>query len=160
VVEGIIPREMLYIADEAFFSGTAAEITPIRSIDRITIGSGRRGPVAEQLQKAFFGVIHGTREDKYRWLSPCHVAATAEVGAAGAYESRRRAAREIAASTRLSPLIRSTTSNHSSLTVPGWSAPAMAPPMEATESESPPILAASRAVCPADWVTKARLIAR
>jgi branched-chain amino acid aminotransferase len=77
VVETIIPREMLYIADEVFFSGTAAEITPIRSIDRITIGKGARGPIAEQLQKAFFGVINGTREDSHGWLSPCHVAATA-----------------------------------------------------------------------------------
>jgi branched-chain amino acid aminotransferase len=77
VVETIIPREMLYIADEVFFSGTAAEITPIRSIDRITIGSGRRGPVAEQLQKEFFGVINGTREDTYGWLSHIHAPAAA-----------------------------------------------------------------------------------
>jgi branched-chain amino acid aminotransferase len=72
VMETIIPREMLYIADEVFFSGTAAEITPIRSIDRITIGAGRRGPVAERLQKEFFGVINGTREDTHGWLSPVH----------------------------------------------------------------------------------------
>jgi branched-chain amino acid aminotransferase len=72
VVETIIPRELLYIADEVFFSGTAAEITPIRSIDRITIGSGRRGPIAERLQKEFFGVINGTREDSHGWLSPVH----------------------------------------------------------------------------------------
>ena len=77
VVETIIPREMLYIADEVFFSGTAAEITPIRSIDRITIGNGRRGPIAEQLQHEFFGVINGTREDKYGWLSHVHAAANA-----------------------------------------------------------------------------------
>jgi branched-chain amino acid aminotransferase len=77
VVETIIPRELLYIADEVFFSGTAAEITPIRSIDKITIGKGSRGPVAEQLQKAFFGVINGTSEDKYGWLTPCQVPATA-----------------------------------------------------------------------------------
>src|SRR3989440_8658238 len=70
VVETIIPREMLYIADEVFFSGTAAEITPIRSIDRITIGTGHRGPIAERLQKEFFGVISGTRQDRYGWLSP------------------------------------------------------------------------------------------
>src|SRR5215475_11262322 len=76
VVETIIPREMLYIADEVFFSGTAAEITPIRSIDRIKVGSGRRGPVAERLQKAFFGVIDGSREDKHGWLSHIHAAAT------------------------------------------------------------------------------------
>src|ERR1019366_4487677 len=72
VVESIIPRELLYIADEVFFSGTAAEITPIRSIDRITIGAGRRGPIAERLQKEFFGVINGTRVDTYGWLSPVH----------------------------------------------------------------------------------------
>jgi branched-chain amino acid aminotransferase len=72
VVETIVPREMLYIADEVFFSGTAAEITPIRSIDRITIGAGRRGPIAERLQKEFFGVIGGTREDSHGWLSPVH----------------------------------------------------------------------------------------
>jgi branched-chain amino acid aminotransferase len=79
VVEGLIPREMLYIADEVFFSGTAAEITPIRSIDRITIGKGRRGPVAEALQHEFFGVINGTREDRYNWLSPVHAGATQPV---------------------------------------------------------------------------------
>jgi branched-chain amino acid aminotransferase len=72
VVETIIPRELLYIADEVFFSGTAAELTPIRSIDRITIGTGRRGPIAERLQKEFFGVINGTRPDTYSWLSPVH----------------------------------------------------------------------------------------
>ena len=62
----------MYIADEVFFNGTAAEITPIRSIDRITIGAGRRGPIAERLQKEFFGVINGTRVDTYGWLSPVH----------------------------------------------------------------------------------------
>ena len=73
VVETIIPREMLYIADEVFFSGTAAEITPIRSVDRITIGKGRRGPIAETLQKEFFGIINGTKPDTHGWLSPVHV---------------------------------------------------------------------------------------
>jgi branched-chain amino acid aminotransferase len=72
VVETIIPREMLYIADEVFFSGTAAEITPIRSVDRITVGKGRRGPVAERLQKDFFGVIDGTAPDVHHWLTPVH----------------------------------------------------------------------------------------
>jgi len=75
LVETIIPREMLYIADEVFFSGTAAEITPIRSIDRITIGKGRRGPVAEKLQTEFFGVINGTKPDRYGWLSPVYATA-------------------------------------------------------------------------------------
>src|SRR5205085_1587043 len=59
LVETIIPREMLYIADEVFFSGTAAEITPIRSIDKIVIGTGSRGPITERLQRAFFDVIDG-----------------------------------------------------------------------------------------------------
>ena len=69
VVEGIVPRELLYIADEVFFSGTAAEITPIRSVDRITVGKGRRGPVAEALQKEFFAIVNGAKADRYGWLS-------------------------------------------------------------------------------------------
>jgi branched-chain amino acid aminotransferase len=72
LVETIIPREMLYIADEVFFSGTAAEITPIRSIDRITIGQGHRGPIAERLQKEFFALVEGKRPDRHGWLSPVH----------------------------------------------------------------------------------------
>jgi branched-chain amino acid aminotransferase len=79
LVETIVPREMLYIADEVFFSGTAAEITPIRSIDRITIGKGRRGPITEALQKEFFGVINGTRPDKHGWLSYVHASQPAAV---------------------------------------------------------------------------------
>jgi branched-chain amino acid aminotransferase len=73
LVESLVPREMLYIADEVFFSGTAAEITPIRSIDHIVIGQGRRGPVTEALQKEFFGIISGAKPDRRAWLS--HVAA-------------------------------------------------------------------------------------
>jgi branched-chain amino acid aminotransferase len=69
IMEAIVPRELLYIADEVFFSGTAAEITPIRSVDRITIGKGRRGPVAEALQKEFFAIVNGTKADRYGWLS-------------------------------------------------------------------------------------------
>ena len=75
VVETLIPRELLYIADEVFFTGTAAEITPIRSIDRITIGSGRRGPVTEALQKVFFGIINGVRPDPEGWLTMVHALA-------------------------------------------------------------------------------------
>jgi branched-chain amino acid aminotransferase len=59
----------LYIADEVFFSGTAAEITPIRSIDRIQIGKGHRGPIAEKLQKEFFAIINGSKHDRHHWLS-------------------------------------------------------------------------------------------
>jgi branched-chain amino acid aminotransferase len=72
VSESLVPRELLYIADEIFFSGTAAEITPIRSVDHIKVGCGRRGPVAEKLQKAFFSLIDGTRPDAHHWLSPVH----------------------------------------------------------------------------------------
>jgi branched-chain amino acid aminotransferase len=72
VVETFIPREMLYIADEVFFTGTAAEVTPIRSIDRITIGSGRRGPITEKIQKEFFDYINGEIPDRYGWLTPVY----------------------------------------------------------------------------------------
>lgn len=70
LIETLVPREMLYIADEVFFSGTAAEITPIRSVDRIVIGAGARGPLTEKLQKAFFDVINGKAPDRLGWLTP------------------------------------------------------------------------------------------
>jgi branched-chain amino acid aminotransferase len=69
VTESTLPREALYLADEAFFVGTAAEVTPIRSIDKITIGAGRRGPLTERLQKAFFDVINGVIPDRHGWLT-------------------------------------------------------------------------------------------
>ena len=69
VVEEIISRERLYSADEVFFTGTAAEVTPIRSIDHRTIGAGKRGPISEKLQKTFFDVVEAKSEDKYNWLS-------------------------------------------------------------------------------------------
>jgi branched-chain amino acid aminotransferase len=75
VRETSIPRELLYIADELFFTGTAAEITPVRSVDRLTVGSGRRGPVTEKLQKAFFGLFTGATADKYGWLDAVDMAA-------------------------------------------------------------------------------------
>ena len=68
VEEKSIPRESLYLADEIFFTGTAAEITPVRSVDRIDIGSGARGPVTKQLQDAFFGLFSGETEDTFGWL--------------------------------------------------------------------------------------------
>lgn len=77
VVESLIPREMLYIADEVFFSGTAAEITPIRSVDRIKIGAGKRGPITEKLQKEFFAIVEGRAADRHNWLTPVPVAARA-----------------------------------------------------------------------------------
>ena len=68
VKETVLPREALYLADEAFFCGTAAEVTPIRSVDKITVGAGRRGPVTERLQRAFFDIVHGEVPDRHGWL--------------------------------------------------------------------------------------------
>ena len=67
--EELIPREALYVADEAFFTGTAAEISPIRSIDGIAIGAGRRGPITERLQAEFFGITSGQTPDRHGWLT-------------------------------------------------------------------------------------------
>lgn len=69
VKEQDLPREMVYISDEVFFCGTAAEITPIRSVDKITIGTGKRGPVAAALQKSFFDCINGAVPDRHGWLT-------------------------------------------------------------------------------------------
>jgi branched-chain amino acid aminotransferase len=75
LVETIIPREMLYIADEVFFSGTAAEITPIRSVDRIPVGAGQRGPITRRLQEEFFAITSGAAPDRHGWLTPVHAPA-------------------------------------------------------------------------------------
>lgn len=69
VIEQALPREWLYIADELFFTGTAAEVTPIRSVDKISIGDGERGPITAELQAAFTGIVEGTAEDRYGWLT-------------------------------------------------------------------------------------------
>jgi branched-chain amino acid aminotransferase len=69
VHESVLPREALYIADEVFVVGTAAEVTPIRSVDKIVVGSGRRGPITEALQRAFFDVINGEAPDTHGWLT-------------------------------------------------------------------------------------------
>jgi branched-chain amino acid aminotransferase len=70
VRETAIPREMLYLADEAFFCGTAVEVTPVRSIDKISVGSGARGPITAAIQAHFFGIIKGDIPDTHRWLTP------------------------------------------------------------------------------------------
>ena len=70
VLERAIPREMLYIADEVFFTGTAAEITPIRSVDKVQVGAGRRGPITAEVQRQFFDIIAGETEDAFGWLTP------------------------------------------------------------------------------------------
>jgi len=69
VKERIIPREMLYIADELFFCGTAAEVSPIRSVDRIIIGSGKRGPITTQIQRRFFDIVESGDDGDYNWLT-------------------------------------------------------------------------------------------
>ena len=73
IVETLIPREMLYIADEVFFTGTAAEVTPVRSVDRIPVGAGKRGPITERLQKEFFDLVNGVSADTEGWLTPVPV---------------------------------------------------------------------------------------
>ena len=65
----VIPREALYIADEVFFSGTAAEITPVTKIDNIVVGNGKRGPVTERIQSAFFDIVEDRVPDKYGWFT-------------------------------------------------------------------------------------------
>jgi branched-chain amino acid aminotransferase len=79
-----LPREMLYVADEVFFAGTAAEITPIRSIDKVKVGSGARGPITKTIQKAFFDYINGALPDRHGWLMPLDAAGTRPVAAASA----------------------------------------------------------------------------
>lgn len=76
VVEQALPRELLYICDEAFFTGTAAEVTHLRSVDRILVGDGNMGPVTAALHKAFFDIVSGAAPDKYNWLTPVKVRET------------------------------------------------------------------------------------
>jgi branched-chain amino acid aminotransferase len=87
VREERIPREALYIADEAFLVGTAAEITPLRSIDKIVIGGGARGPITGRLQQAFFDVIECRAADEFSWLSFVREAARAASPVAAAAAS-------------------------------------------------------------------------
>ena len=81
VVEQTIPRELLYIADELFFTGTAAEVTPIRSVDRILIKDGKTGPITRQLAAEFFGIASGKRADRFNWLTPVKVDVSETVSA-------------------------------------------------------------------------------
>jgi branched-chain amino acid aminotransferase len=80
VVEQALPRELLYIADEAFFTGTAAEVTHLRSVDRILVGDGTMGPITSALHEEFFGIVSGTKPDKYNWLTPVKVQTAEAVG--------------------------------------------------------------------------------
>jgi branched-chain amino acid aminotransferase len=81
VVEQAIPREMIYIADEAFFTGTAAEVTPIRSVDRIQIADGNPGTITNQLKDEFLGIATGLKPDRFGWLTPVRVTAEQPVTA-------------------------------------------------------------------------------
>jgi branched-chain amino acid aminotransferase len=80
VVEQALPREMLYICDEAFFTGTAAEVTHLRSVDRILIGDGTMGPITSALHKAFFDIVNGLAPDRFNWLTPVNVKVPEPVG--------------------------------------------------------------------------------
>ena len=75
VRETLVPREMLYVADEIFFTGTAAELTPVRSVDRVPVGEGRRGPITARLMEDFFGIASGRQADRHGWLTPVAPAA-------------------------------------------------------------------------------------
>jgi len=81
VVEQIIPREMLYICDELFFTGTAAEVTPIRSVDKIPVGDGKVGPITRAIHKEFFAILGGQKPDRHNWLTPVPVPAGKSVAA-------------------------------------------------------------------------------
>ena len=81
VLERRITRDEFYICDEAFFTGTAAEVTPIRELDRRVIGSGSRGPVTEKIQSAFFDIVNGRNRKYHHWLSPVESKNVAAVGA-------------------------------------------------------------------------------
>ncbi len=80
ILESQIPRESLYIADELFFTGTAAEITPIRSVDKISVGQGAVGAITKAIQKEFYGIVRGEKADRYNWLTPVPVGAKQPVG--------------------------------------------------------------------------------
>jgi branched-chain amino acid aminotransferase len=81
VVEQALPRELLYICEEAFFTGTAAEVTHLRSVDRILVGDGTMGPITKALHDEFFGIVNGTRPDRHNWLTPVNVKVAETVGA-------------------------------------------------------------------------------
>ena len=81
VMEQPVPREMLYIADEVFFTGTAAEVTPIRSIDRILVADGKTGEITKKIADEFFAIANGLKPDRFGWLTPTKVNSTEPVTA-------------------------------------------------------------------------------
>ena len=90
VREETMPRELLYAADELFYSGTAVEVTPITSVDRITVGDGTRGPITRAIQEAFFSVVRGEGPDRHGWLTQVRTAAAATAAASPAPTPARR----------------------------------------------------------------------
>ena len=80
VVEQALPRELLYICDEAFFTGTAAEVTHLRSVDRVLVGDGTMGPITSAIHEEFFGIVNGMKPDRYNWLTPVKVRVAEAVG--------------------------------------------------------------------------------
>lgn len=90
VLEEMLPRELLYIADEAFFAGTAVEITPIRSVDKVPIGNGRRGPITEAIQQAFFDVIRGEAPDRHGWLTYVYPGEPLQIAGAAAASAQSK----------------------------------------------------------------------
>jgi branched-chain amino acid aminotransferase len=85
--EEVMPREMLYAADELFYAGTAVEISPIASVDRIPVGKGERGPVTRQIQDAFFAIVRGETPDRHQWLTPVPQRANQATGPAASAAS-------------------------------------------------------------------------
>ena len=81
VIEQSLPRELLYIADEVFFTGTAAEVSPIATIDRIVIGDGKPGEITKRIADEFFGIANGLKPDRFGWLTPVKVTAADAVPA-------------------------------------------------------------------------------
>ncbi|MGA8764592.1 MAG: branched-chain amino acid transaminase [Candidatus Sulfotelmatobacter sp.] len=80
ILEQMLPREMLYIAEEAFFTGTAAEVTGIRSVDKILVGKGEIGPITKAIQKEFYAIVRGEKPDRHNWLTPVLVRSKQPVG--------------------------------------------------------------------------------
>jgi branched-chain amino acid aminotransferase len=81
ITEQALPRELLYIADEVFFTGTAAEVSPVRSIDRIVVGDGKPGEITKMIAEEFFGIANGLKPDRFGWLTPVNVKAAEPVTA-------------------------------------------------------------------------------
>jgi branched-chain amino acid aminotransferase len=78
VTEMTISREMLYLAEEIFFTGTAVEVCPVRSVDRLPVGDGKRGPITRAIQEVFFGIVRGSHSDKWGWLTPVSIESSPE----------------------------------------------------------------------------------